>query len=97
MSPKEDRTHDAVDSEPKHYQLSYSGPPTILIILSSPLTFIPKIINVQREKEESRETPTGRQAGIDFVLIGTEKEGEREKRESLLEREGGGGTKRKRS
>ena len=26
MSPEEDRTHDAVDSEPKHYQLSYSGP-----------------------------------------------------------------------
>ena len=27
MSPEEDRTLDAVDSEPKHYQLSYSGPP----------------------------------------------------------------------
>ena len=26
MSPEEDRTRDAVDSEPKHYQLSYSGP-----------------------------------------------------------------------
>ena len=26
MSPEEDRTLDAVDSEPKHYQLSYSGP-----------------------------------------------------------------------
>ena len=26
MSPEEDWTHDAVDSEPKHYQLSYSGP-----------------------------------------------------------------------
>ena len=25
-SPEEDRTRDAVDSEPKHYQLSYSGP-----------------------------------------------------------------------
>ena len=24
MSPEEDRTRDAVDSEPKHYQLSYS-------------------------------------------------------------------------
>ena len=31
MSPEEDRARDAVDSEPKHYQLSYSGPyPTIL-------------------------------------------------------------------
>ena len=27
ISPEEDRTRDAVDSEPKHYQLSYSGPP----------------------------------------------------------------------
>ena len=26
MSPEEDRTRDAVDSEPNHYQLSYSGP-----------------------------------------------------------------------
>ena len=26
MFPEEDRTRDAVDSEPKHYQLSYSGP-----------------------------------------------------------------------
>ena len=26
ISPEEDRTCDAVDSEPKHYQLSYSGP-----------------------------------------------------------------------
>ena len=31
MSPEEDRTRDAVDSEPKHYQLSYSGPPNITI------------------------------------------------------------------
>ena len=29
MSPEEDRTRDTVDSEPKHYQLSYSGPQTI--------------------------------------------------------------------
>ena len=26
LSPEEDRTHDSVDSEPKHYQLSCSGP-----------------------------------------------------------------------
>ena len=31
MSPEEDRTRDAVDSEPKHYQLSYSGPFCFLI------------------------------------------------------------------
>ena len=30
MSPEEDRTRDTVDSEPKHYQLSYSGPPDSL-------------------------------------------------------------------
>ena len=29
MSPEEDRTRDTVDSEPKHYQLSYSGPRVI--------------------------------------------------------------------
>ena len=33
ISPEEDRTRDAVDSEPKHYQLSYSGP---LICFVSP-------------------------------------------------------------
>ena len=27
MSLEEDRTRDTVDSEPKHYQLSYSSPP----------------------------------------------------------------------
>ena len=31
MSPEEDRTRDAVDSEPKHYQLSYSGPPILFL------------------------------------------------------------------
>ena len=36
MSPEEDRTRDAVDSEPKHYQLSYSGPPSVYnLILKS--------------------------------------------------------------
>ena len=29
MSPEEDRTRDTMDSEPKHYQLSYSGPPCL--------------------------------------------------------------------
>ena len=28
--PEEDRTRDAADSEPKHYQLSYSGTPLTL-------------------------------------------------------------------
>ena len=31
--PEEDRTRDAVDSEPKHYQLSYSGPGHVLNIM----------------------------------------------------------------
>ena len=35
MSPEEDRTRDAVDSEPKHYQLSYSGPATIHISVTT--------------------------------------------------------------
>ena len=30
MSPEEDRTREAVDSEPKHYQLSYSGPKKVV-------------------------------------------------------------------
>ena len=30
MSPEEDRTLDTVDSGPKHYQLSYSGPSSVL-------------------------------------------------------------------
>ena len=33
MSPEEDRTRDAVDSEPKHYQLSYSSPQLMMVIL----------------------------------------------------------------
>ena len=33
MSPEEDRTRDAVDSEPKHYQLSYSGPLLLVLLL----------------------------------------------------------------
>ena len=36
MSPEEDRTRDAVDSEPKHYQLSYSGP---YLLLNVPATY----------------------------------------------------------
>ena len=34
MSPEEDRTRDAEDSEPKHYQLSYSGPGGVSIVWS---------------------------------------------------------------
>ena len=37
MSPEEDRTRDTVDSEPKHYQLSYSGPPRIQCISGTDL------------------------------------------------------------
>ena len=36
MSLEEDRTRDAVDSEPKHYQLSYSGPTAT--VSSSPVS-----------------------------------------------------------
>ena len=34
MSPEEDRTRDAVDSEPKHYQLSYSGPLMMMMLVA---------------------------------------------------------------
>ena len=34
MSPEEDWTRDAVDIEPKHYQLSYSGPKLALTTLA---------------------------------------------------------------
>ena len=35
MSPEEDRTRDAVDSEPKHYQRAISAPSYILTLLYS--------------------------------------------------------------
>ena len=40
ISPVEDRTRDAVDSEPKHYQLSYSGPLVMRVMVGSTLLFI---------------------------------------------------------
>ena len=47
MSPEEDWTRDAVDSEPKHYQLSYSGPLRLeVILLLSRLKTPPKLINL---------------------------------------------------
>ena len=33
MSPEEYRTHDTVDIEPKHYQLSYPGPRKFYVIV----------------------------------------------------------------
>ena len=33
MSPEEDRTRDAVDSESKHYHLSYSGPLMMMMMI----------------------------------------------------------------
>ena len=41
MSPEEDRTRNAVDSEPKHYQLSYSGPPKTFVTTLLHHTFYP--------------------------------------------------------
>ena len=52
MSPEEDRTRDAVDSEPKHYQLSYSGPlwkPVHLQKLQRHLQFRPQHVFSQRK------------------------------------------------
>ena len=42
MSPEEDRTRDAVDSEPKHYQLSYSGPHVFYDACS--MSHLPKLV-----------------------------------------------------
>ena len=42
MSPEEDRTRDAVDSEPKHYQRSYSGPAVYFLGHRSPEWHWPK-------------------------------------------------------
>ena len=46
MSPEEDRTRDAVDSEPKHYQLSYSGPlrDSIKVAVSSLLAVVRPVL-----------------------------------------------------
>ena len=48
MSPEEDRTRDAVDSEPKHYQLSYSSPRegvnSMFIVLVSVLVLISMLL-----------------------------------------------------
>ena len=46
MSPEEDRTRDAVDSEPKHYQLSYSGPPLCVVFMMICKFMIIKIMSV---------------------------------------------------
>ena len=43
MSPEEDRTRDAVDSEPKHYQLSYSSP---LIVINNSYQMITIVITI---------------------------------------------------
>ena len=48
MSPEEDRTRDAVDSEPKHYQLSYSGPHIWVRFPYPPWTFFPVIIKTTK-------------------------------------------------
>ena len=57
MSPEEDRTRDTVDSEPKHYQLSYSGPWQSLKLQLLELYLVGWIIKLMREgrKPESPE------------------------------------------
>ena len=51
--PEEDRTRDAVDSEPKHYQLSYSGPQWWLYL---------QVVGVQQQQKAER---TGRGSSKD--------------------------------
>ena len=42
MSPEEDRTRDIVDREPKHYQLSYSGPQSSHLKTGTPVAILVK-------------------------------------------------------
>ena len=58
MSPEKDRTRDAVDSEPKHYQLSYSGP----------LVLVFKVFTIATGKLRVNETKPV------LVILSTEKE-----------------------
>ena len=44
MSPEEDRTRDTVDSEPKHYQLSYSGPQCQIKVISLKAAVLPNLL-----------------------------------------------------
>ena len=48
MSPEEDRTRNAVDSEPKHYQLSYSGP--LIAVCHDSMIIIQYLDNKGRNK-----------------------------------------------
>ena len=50
ISPEEDRTRDTVDSEPKHYQLSYSGPPFNVTESHSKVLCIEKLLHPKFEK-----------------------------------------------
>ena len=61
MSPEEDRTRDTVDSEPKHYQLSYSGPLLILFVVSCISMYDTK----SSEPKENSENETGRDRQTD--------------------------------
>ena len=66
MSPEEDRTRDAVDSEPKHYQLSYSGPrrkkcrapysspSTEYVLLSLPTASLDRLVGLVVKASASR-------------------------------------------
>ena len=53
MSPEEDRTRDAVDSEPKHYQLSYSGPLTPISTTSSSWSLVHLAQQAQRTRQQT--------------------------------------------
>ena len=49
MSREEDRTRDTVDSEPKHYQLSYSGPQEAHLNLN----ILVLVVNISNSKTPS--------------------------------------------
>ena len=59
-SPEEDRTRDAVDSEPKHYQLSYSGPIYIDVTGHSTVQCPSKVISVKGQRQVGATTSAER-------------------------------------
>ena len=63
-SPEEDRTRDTVDSEPKHYQLSYSGPhrtmyPYIHSLLLSSYFRTVSVKRTSKNRRKRKEKKTG--------------------------------------
>ena len=57
MSPEEDQTRDTVDCEPKHYQLSYSGPLLSLKTINSIRRQTQKKIKIKTNSKQGEKRP----------------------------------------